>query len=80
MIINISQPRVPIVFAKSIAQLPPTVTRTKGNFSLGSLKDVFVSPDVQTGDGIFYDGDEKKWISQSIDDAIVPTLIDGGTY
>jgi hypothetical protein len=78
VIINVSSTRVPIVFARAIPQTPPTITRTQGTFSLESLRNVLVSPDVQTGDGLFYDKDLKKWLSQPVDFAI--TELDGGTY
>jgi hypothetical protein len=78
VIVNVNQRRVPIVFARAIPQPPPAITRTQGNFSLDSLRNVFVSPNIQTGDGLFYDKDLKKWISQSVD--LVITELDGGTY
>jgi hypothetical protein len=80
VIINVTQSRVPIVFARSVPQTAPTVTRTPANLSLASLKDVTVSVDVQSGDGIFYDSVLKKWVSQAANTAIKLDIIDGGTY
>jgi len=79
VIISVSQTRVPIVFARTVPQTQSTLTKTAGTFSLESLKNVFVSPNVQTGDGLFYDREQKKWISKTPEEPVI-TVIDGGTY
>jgi hypothetical protein len=79
VIISVNQTRVPIVFARTIPQTTPTVTRTPGNLSLGSLKDVSVSPNVQEGDGIFYSATLNKFVSSQANSNVI-SVLDGGTY
>lgn len=76
--IVVKQNPVPIVFARAKPVTPPLVARTLGDFKLASFKDILVSPNIETGDGLFYDKDLKKWISQPV--GFVLQVLDGGTY
>lgn len=87
MRVTVSSSRVPIVFAQSVK---PSVVRTPGTFSIGSLRDVQLSANVQEGDGLFYSSISEKWTSQPVSNAISNALVtinifdgaiaDGGTY